>query len=53
MRSLCLGSYRYIFNGDGTEEVYRFIYDPLEFHDIVASPEGKEIAVDCRALRNK
>jgi hypothetical protein len=40
MRSLLLGGYYYIKNGDVHEELYDFENDPLQKHDLVLSGES-------------
>jgi arylsulfatase A-like enzyme len=42
MFSITAGRYRYIKNeGDGREELYDFAADPLEQHDLSATPDGQ------------
>ena len=48
MRSVCIGNYHCIFNGDQTVEVYDFVADPWETHNLADRPEGREVISDAR-----
>jgi len=50
MRSVCHSEYHYIQNGDGREELYHYVDDPLETKNLIAAVEGRSIAADCRRL---
>lgn len=39
MKSLVIGDFHYILNGDGVEELYDLTRDPAEEHDLSAAPE--------------
>ncbi|HWP45488.1 MAG TPA: sulfatase, partial [Blastocatellia bacterium] len=43
LKSLVLGRYHYIRNGDGSEELYDFKKDPLEQIDLAGSEEGRSL----------
>ena len=44
MHSIALDGWRFIRNqGDGQEEVYDFVADPLERYDIAATDRGREL----------
>ena len=49
LKSLVLGEYHYILNGDGQEEIYDWQADPSEEHDLAGSERGRGILGDLRA----
>ena len=51
MRSLVMGRYHYIRNGDGREELYNFEADPWEMHDLAPSEEGRLAIARLRLVR--
>jgi hypothetical protein len=48
MKSVVLGQYHYIKNGDGREELYHFDVDPQEQTDLAGSPLARTILERCR-----
>jgi hypothetical protein len=48
MKSVCVGPYHYIKNGDGVEEVYNVADDSLETQELSDTREGREITKECR-----
>lgn len=42
MKSLVVGHYHYIRNGDGREELYNYVNDPAEMVDLAGSEEGRQ-----------
>ncbi len=49
MKSLVVGRYHYIKNGDGREELYKFENDPWEKRDLAGSEEGRRALSQLRA----
>ena len=43
MKSLVVGRYHYIKNGDGREELYDLEKDPLENYNLASSEEGRRL----------
>jgi arylsulfatase A-like enzyme len=48
MRSLVAAGFRYIRNGDGSEELYNFNDDPLERSNLAKQPEGLAVLESLR-----
>lgn len=53
MKSLVVGNYQYILNGDGSEEIYNYVNDVWEKQDIVNTPEGRRLLVQFRKMLEK
>jgi arylsulfatase A-like enzyme len=49
MKSLFLDGLQYIKNGDGSEELYKYEYDPMEQRNLI-SIEDKQIIIQFRSL---
>jgi arylsulfatase A-like enzyme len=49
MKSLVVGQYHYIKNGDGSEELYDLKTDPLELKNLAASDSSKQLFEKFRA----
>jgi hypothetical protein len=50
MHSAFADGYHYIRGGDGKEELYHFLSDPLETRDLAGTPEGMTRIARMRAL---
>ncbi len=50
MKSIFYNKYRYIKNGDNTEELYDFLNDPWEKHDLAQRTEMQSYLVEFRNL---
>ncbi len=53
VKSILDSSWHYIFNGDGTEEVYRWDIDPDEQENLRGSAQGRQILADGRGRMAK
>jgi hypothetical protein len=49
MRSVAWNGWHYIRNGDGTEELYRWIEDPDEARNLAGSPNAQAALADGRS----
>jgi len=50
MSSIVCNGMRYILNGDGSEEIYDFIVDPLELENLIQTSKGQSTAKNCRII---
>jgi arylsulfatase A-like enzyme len=48
MKSLVNSRYHYILNGDGSEEIYDFMQDPLEAENLMSSAQGNQMLSEFR-----